>query len=117
MAHVPDWMPEEELNMLASAPPASTSISAQRQTEITAMQVFRDNAILAAEAICAIAVSSENERNRLAASKFVIERVLGRTPDAQLDKGPENPWEALFANVAREPTAEERATGARVSRI
>lgn len=114
----PDWMPEEELALLASAPPPSTSVEAsQKYAEQTATQIFRDNAPLAAQVIVDIMVHSESERNRFQAAKYITERVLGRVGDNKPDAGPDNPWDNLFGSVIREPNADERASGARVSRL
>ena len=110
-----DWVPEEELELLRNAPPPSTV--AKSSAEKIAMQVFRDHLPLAAEVICAIAVESDSEKNRLAASKYIVERVLGRTPETSVANQETSPYEALFGSVLREPTADERTSGARVSRI
>jgi hypothetical protein len=112
MPSTPEWMPEDELRILQSAP-----IRASRaDEEKLAMQIFRDNLPLAANVICHLAVNAEKETTRLNASKYVVERVMGRIgeakPDAQSDQ-----WEDLFGSVLREPTATERETGARVSRL
>jgi hypothetical protein len=106
-------MPEEELALLQAQPKASPSA---RDNEKLAMQIFRDNVALAAEVIGDLAVNGEKESTRLNASKYIVERVLGRTPDAQLP-GKDDMFTDLFSSVAREPTAEERAAGTRVSRI
>jgi hypothetical protein len=115
MPHTPDWMPEEELAALAAAPEPSTMTV--RQAEAIAMEIFRDNLPLAAQVIAEIATNSESERNRLQASKYIVERVMGRTPDAKPESGANDPWSNLFSSVLREPTATERAEGATISRI
>lgn len=113
MGHVPDWMPEEELRLLQSQPKASPSV---KDNEKIAMQIFRDNLPLAAEVIGELMLNGEKESTRLNAAKYITERVLGRIPDnagtAQSDV-----WDDLFGSVAREPTAEERASGTKVSRL
>lgn len=114
MPSTPSWMSDEELALLASAPMASTG---SKTAEKLAMEVFRDNLPLAAQVICEIACNSESERNRLTASKYIVERVLGRTPDAKADESRNEPWSDLFGSVMREPTSDERAAGATVSRI
>lgn len=116
MPSVPDWMPEEELAILASGPPPSTSRQAKRAEEQLAQQIFRDHLGLAAQVICEIAVGSDNERNRLNASKYIVERVMGRIPDSAPEKE-QDMWENLFGSITREPTAQERESGARVSRL
>lgn len=114
MGHIPDWMPEAELKMLQSLPPASPSA---RDNEKLAMQIFRDNLPLAAEVIAELSMNGEKESTRLNASKYIVERVLGRTPDYTGGSSQGDVWTDLFGDVAREPTADERANGTRVSRI
>lgn len=114
MPHVPDWMPEEELRLLQSQPKASPSVA---DNEKIAMAIFRDNVALAAEIIGELAVNGEKESTRLNASKYIVERVMGRLPDASASTGKDDMFTDLFSSVAREPTAEERANGTRVSRI
>jgi hypothetical protein len=85
--------------------------------EQLAMQIFRDHLPLAAQVICDIAVNSDNERNQMQASKYIVERVMGRTPDARVDNGATDPLANIFTDVLREPTADERAQGSRVTRL
>jgi len=115
MASNMDWVPEEELELLKNAPPPS--VVTKESAEKIAMAIFRDNAALCAEIICDIAVNSENEKTRLTASKYVVERVLGRTPEAAPTDATLGAYDDLFGSVIREPNASERAEGARVSRI
>jgi hypothetical protein len=106
-------MPEAELIMLRNLPKASPSPA---DNEKLAMQIFRDNVALAAEVIGGLMTDGEKESTRLNAAKYVVERVLGRVQDsAGTQQG--DVWDGLFADVAREPTADERAKGTRVSRI
>lgn len=114
MGHIPDWMPEEELKLLQSQPKASPSV---QDNEKLCMQIFRDNAPLAAEIIGELAVNGDKESTRLNASKYIVDRVLGRIQESQAGSGKDEPWSDLFNAVAREPTAEERAAGTKVSRI
>jgi hypothetical protein len=107
-------MPEDELKMLQSLPPASPSA---KDNEKIAMQIFRDNLPLAAEVIGELMINGEKESTRLNASKYIVERVMGRTPDASGGSAKDDMWTDLFGSVAREPTADERANGTRVSRI
>jgi hypothetical protein len=109
-------MPEKELELLASGPRASTSAVNKRYEEQLANQIFRDHVGLCAQVICEIATGSDNEKNRLTASKYVVERVLGRTPDAVVERE-QDMWQDLFGSITREPTASERQTGAKVSRL
>lgn len=116
MPHVPDWMPEEELQLLAEAPKAEVKMSSL-EAETLAMQIFRDNLPLAAQIICDIATHSDNERTQLTAAKYVVERTMGKTPESRPPADEDNPLTRLFGNVIREPTADERASGTKVSRI
>lgn len=113
MGYVPDWIPEDELKMLQSQPKASPSA---RDNEKLAMQIFRDNLPLAAEVIAGLMVDGEKESTRLNAAKYITERVMGRIPDT-VSSGQGDVWDDLFGSVAREPTAEERANGTKVSRL
>lgn len=114
MGYTPDWIPEEELRLLQAQPKASPSV---RDNEQLAMRIFRDNLPLAAEVIAEIAVNGEKETARLNASKYIVERCLGRTPESTGETAKGDIWTNLFDDVAREPTAEERQNGTRVSRI
>lgn len=112
MAHIPDWMPEDELRLLQAQPKASPSVA---DNEKIAMAVFRDNVVLAAEMIGDLAQNGEKESTRLNASKYIVERVLGKAGENTTPVA--NQWDDLFGSVLREPTAEERSAGTRVSRI
>jgi hypothetical protein len=113
VGYTPDWIPEDELALLKSQPKASPSAL---DNEKLAMQIFRDNLPLAAEVIGDLMVNGEKESTRLNAAKYITERVLGRVGD-NVTSSATDPWDNLFGAVAREPTAEERAAGTRVSRI
>lgn len=115
MPYVPDWVPEEELALLTGAERAPKRLEIGEAEKIAA-DIFRDNLPLAAEVICHIALHGEKEGTRLNASKYVVERVMGRTPDAKADAGAQDPLMALFGSVLREPNAEERQAGATVRR-
>jgi hypothetical protein len=113
VGYTPDWIPEDELKLLQSQPKASPSL---QDNEKLAMQIFRDNLPLAAEVIGDLMVNGEKESTRLNAAKYITERVLGRVGENATGAGGDV-WDNLFGSVAREPTAEERAAGTRVSRI
>lgn len=113
MASEPNWVSEEELELFARQP---TPSQRKANDEQLAMRIFRDNLPLAAEMICHLATSGEKESTRLNASKYVVERVLGRVGDMRPETEGDI-WDGLFGSVVREPTAEERASGSRVSRL
>ena len=69
----------------------------------TASRVFRENLPLAAQAICHVARYAPNERIRLDAAKYVVERNLGRLADVQ-PTSTEDPFEKLLAEVVVETT-------------
>jgi len=48
----------------------------------TAERIFRENLAISAQAICHLASFSANERTRLQAAQYVVERNLGRLQDA-----------------------------------
>lgn len=81
----------------------------------SAEMVFRANARRAAEEIVSLALGAANERVRLDASKYVVERVMGKVPDTKdIDnKDGGAPWDSVYGTVVREPSAEERANNIR----
>lgn len=114
MARQADWLPEEELRLLTEAP--LPSVAKVQDKAIIAQAIFKDHVDLAAQTICDMAVGSESEKMRFAASKFVVERVMGRSPEANQSEQA-SPWEQLLGSVAREPSYEERQQGVKVSRL
>jgi hypothetical protein len=108
-----DWMAEDELELLANIPTASQRAASDEQLT---MRIFRDNAPVAAEIIAHLAANGLKESTRLAASKYIVDRVLGRIGEA-IPTAANDPWTDLFGSVVREPTADERKNGSRVSRL
>lgn len=88
--------------------------SAQLTHEQTAQQAFRQNAKAVAEEICTLALSAPNDRVRLDAGRYVIDRVLGRVGDAKELEKSGAPWEKVYDAVIREPSATDRGQGASV---
>lgn len=77
--------------------------------------VFHRNAARAAQQIVNIAFNGSSDRLRLDASRYVVDRVLGRI-EVKLPAGAEagkEPWSDLYDAVIREPSASERAQGRR----
>lgn len=107
----PDFAADLELLSRASVPASTLS---EKNEAALAMRILKDHASIAAHAICTIVTESPNEKTRLAAAKYVLDRVIGPLSQ-QVDQGT-NPWDELFGSVVREPTAAERAAGSRVSR-
>ncbi|SRR6266705_3188090 len=86
-----------------------------READIAlAEKIFRENAPIAAEVVVAIMLNSDNERTKLAAARYVTDRVLGRIGDAR-PTTEDNPYD-FISGILREPTAAERAEGRSVSR-
>lgn len=76
--------------------------------------VFRANARRAAEEIVSLAINAGNERVRLDAAKYIVERVMGKTPDHKdLNPGAGGegaPWDDIYGTaVVHEPAANMRA--------
>lgn len=78
-----------------------------------AQQVFLRNASPAAQQIVDIALTGQSERLRLDASKYVVDRVLGRIEVKLPARDPDGkePWAELYDAVIREPSASERSQG------
>lgn len=69
-------------------------------------QLFEDNAVHAAAEIVSLATSSPNEKIRLDAAKYVVERVLGKIEASKVEAGT-NPWEEVLGTVYKEPSKYE----------
>lgn len=78
-----------------------------------AEEVFRQNCEKAAKQIVEIGLHGETDKLRLDACKYITDRVLGRIKEKEATSTEKEPWESIFGTVVREPTAEERAHGAR----
>jgi hypothetical protein len=64
-----------------------------------ATRVFQDHLVLATQSICHMALYGENERLRLDAAKYVVDRNLGRIGEANpLTRG-KDPLEELLAGI------------------
>jgi hypothetical protein len=88
-----DWDPDEAL----------ASLKMERQVtseseEVIARRIFRENLVQATQAICHLATYGLNEKIRLDAAKYVVERGLGRLGE---DAGNEDPFETLLAECVR----------------
>lgn len=76
-----------------------------------AQKEFVRSAKAAAQEIVAIAQHGSNDRVRLDAAKYIIDRALGRIGEAKPAATENDPYADVFGAVIREPTAEERALG------
>lgn len=102
-----DWVPDEALAALTS----ERSLSPDETEEQLTRRLFRENAANAALGIIHIAVHGTNERTRLDASKYVVERVLGKVGDDAYD-AEKSPLEALMEGVLQQAEAFTTAAAA-----
>lgn len=71
------WVPDDALNALVT----ERTIHPDEDNETTARRLLRENVGAAVLGIVHTAVHGSNERVRLDAQKYVVERVLGRVGD------------------------------------
>jgi hypothetical protein len=72
------WVPDEALSSLSM----EASVNPDETSPERAKRLLTENADVAAAALIHIARHSPNERSRADASKYILERVLGRAGDA-----------------------------------
>lgn len=106
------FVTDEELQAFAQATEQTKAATYEQRTQ----GIFRQNGALAAAEICNLALGAANERVRLDASKYVVDRVLGRVSESKALEAEGAPWEGVFGAIVREPTAAERAAGKDVTR-
>lgn len=94
------WIADEALASLVTEREVHPDETEEQMTR----RLFRENAANAALAIIHTAVHGTNERTRLDASKYVVERVLGKVGDDAYD-AEKSPLEALMEGVLK--SAEE----------
>lgn len=70
----------------------------------------------AAQSILDIAMNSENDATRLKASMYIIDRVLGKIPDANPTGSTAAGWEGIINSVLVEPSHEARESGRSIER-
>lgn len=88
-----DWIPEEALEGLAM----EQSVRPEETAEVITRRLLRENAAVAALSVVHLSKHASTERLRLDASKYVLDRVLGRIGD---DNASEiDPLEAFLAGV------------------
>lgn len=75
--------------------------------EELAKRKLRDNAAFAADAIIWLAMYSDNESMRFNASKYIVERVLGKNSDMGLEDQGEDVFERLLADCVSHVAAED----------
>lgn len=90
----PHWVSDtamEALNLERSVHPNETS-------EDMARRIFKEHLPIAAQRIVHIALNSPNEKVALDASKYVVERVMGKL--GAPDTGAEDPLQAFLDDVS-----------------
>src|SRR5580765_602566 len=85
----PTTPPEELLQEIVFGPSASEVEAARK--------IFREGLVPATQSIAHLATFSKNDRIRLEASKYVVERNLGKVAE-KLAMG--DVWEKLFSDIA-----------------
>jgi hypothetical protein len=91
----PNWLPESAIEALNSERRTLYPDETQAQT---ARRLMQENSPGAALSIIQIALYSPNDRLRLDASKYVIDRVLGRVGE-DLNQGEDSPLEAALKRM------------------
>jgi hypothetical protein len=94
------WDPENKLTALAD----EINLSDGNETE-AAKRIFKESAVLAAQAICHIAVYDDNSRVRLDAAKYVVERNLGKLGDPTGGNESEDIFDVLLKDIVKEARA------------
>lgn len=77
----PNWLPENAASSLAM----ERAVHPEENEEQTARRLLRESAPNATMAILHLAMHGTNERTRLDASKYILERVLGKVGDDVYD--------------------------------
>lgn len=91
-----DWLPDDAYESLSM----ERTVNPHESPEELATRLFRENVANATTQIINLAINATNERTRLTASIYVVERVLGRQPDASNGGG--GSWDDLLAKCVRE---------------
>lgn len=89
-----NWDPEIALQSLVQEQEV-LGLTPQAQ----ALQILKDNAPYAASSIVHLALYGDNERTRLAAAQYVVDRNLGRIGDEKQDNTTDDPINRLLAEV------------------
>jgi hypothetical protein len=89
-----EWTPESAAESLAMERTFHPSETPEQMAE----RIFRENLIGAASAIVHTAIHATNDRTRLDAAKYVVERNLGKIGDTQ--EGVEDPLMQLIKEMS-----------------
>lgn len=90
-----EWNPEDVLSGMLDE---RTTIHPDESYADTAKRMFEENVIGATASLVHLALNSQNEKIRLDASKYIIERNLGSVNNP-VSSGKGDPWDALLENV------------------
>lgn len=94
------WVPDDALASLVS----ERAINPDESEEQLTRRLFKENSASAALQIIHVSHHGTNERTRLDASKYIVERVLGKIGDDKFE-GEKNPLEALMEGVLEQAEA------------
>lgn len=101
MAADDDFYTPEELEHIKEMNSLEKAVHPDETPEQTANRIFKENLPNAARSIATLAMKGATERVRLDASKYIVERIMGKLGDAGTD--PEDgPLTDLFGSVIRE---------------
>lgn len=89
-----EWVPEEALDSLVT----ERTMREEESEEQLARRLLRENAGIAVHSIVHVAIHGTNERSRLDASKYILERVLGRVGDDAFGQ-PDSPIQSFVDEV------------------
>lgn len=92
----PDWLPDEAIKALNVE---RRTLYANETPAQTARRLMHENSPGAALSIVQIALYGSNERLRLDAAKYVVDRALGR-PGEDLGQGEDSPLDAMMKKMA-----------------
>jgi len=105
----PDWSQEEIDAFNAANSALERAVHPDETPEQTANRIFKENLPAAARSIVTLAVNGGSERIKLDASKYVVERIMGRIGEAP-DQPEDGPLADLF-NVVLKEEVEHGAQG------
>ena len=89
-----NWVPDAALKGLIT----EREVHPEESEEQLTRRLFRENSAAAALGIIHVSKHGQNERTRLDASKYIVERVLGKVGDDAYE-GEKSPLELLMAGV------------------
>lgn len=99
-----DWVPEDAIKSLA----VEKEVRPDETNEEAARRILRENSGTAVLSVIHLATHASTERTRLDASKYVIDRVLGKIgEDLNTEKG--NPLESFLSKVEEMANANSKS--------